>query len=244
MVGIFNNANKVMIGNKEVQSIKIGTSVLYEKSSSGGQQESNILFEDACSSSTNLSKYSSPVNVFQLVTNSSPNLEYNSSNNCYVFTNASSNDWMLYQIPSLDGKSNFTLSMECKIDNKSGPYVGLGVMPNESSLTSVYADLVYSYRYNSSQINCYAQRRRRQTSTNLSTGRVAQAPNSWFKIEMVFDTGTGFTANWKTLSGSVLKTYTGSLSTSVSSRHYGLMLKTSSTSYKVYVRNIKAEKNS
>lgn len=30
-MGIFDNANKVMIGGKEVQSIKVGTGVIYEK---------------------------------------------------------------------------------------------------------------------------------------------------------------------------------------------------------------------
>ena len=32
MTGIFDNASTVMIGNKEVQSMKIGTAVIYEKS--------------------------------------------------------------------------------------------------------------------------------------------------------------------------------------------------------------------
>ena len=83
-MGIFTNANKVMIGNKEVQSLKIGANVIYEK---GG--EPNILFEDSCSSSSGLSNYRTPINIYSSVTYGSPQLTYNSTNNCYAFTNAS-----------------------------------------------------------------------------------------------------------------------------------------------------------
>lgn len=51
-MGLFDNANKVMINNKEVQSIKIGTSTLYQKPS----DDSNVLFDDPCSNDANISK--------------------------------------------------------------------------------------------------------------------------------------------------------------------------------------------
>ena len=242
-MGIFDNAQTIMINNKEVQSLKIGNNILYQKSSGG--QESNILFEDACSSNANLSKYSSPVSVYQSSIGGSPSLTYSSSDNCYVFTNNSSNDWLIYEISDLAGKSNFTFSCECHVSTSSGPYVGLAVMPPTSSLSNTYANLFYIYRYNSSQIYYYAQNRRRTNkSSNVTNGRVTQSPTAWTKIKVVFNSSTGYTVTWEKTDGTVLKTYTGTVSTTnASDRHYGIMLKDNTTSYKAYIRNIKAEKN-
>lgn len=240
-MGIFDNATKIMIGNKEVQSIKIGTSLLYEKAS----QESNILFEDACSSSSGLSNYRTPININQASNSGSPSLTYNSSNSCYTFTNSSSNDWMFYQIPELDGKGNFTLTAEVKIDNNSAPYVGIGTMPNASSLSSTYAEIMYSYYRRSSSTYTYGQRRRRGSSSNITSGNVSQKPNSWFKLEMMFDSSNGVTMTWRKLDGTSLKTTTSTVTvTSPSNRYYGIVFRCNNTSYKAYIRNIKAEKNS
>lgn len=245
-MGIFDNANTVTIGGKEVQSLKIGTSILYEKPS-GGQQESNILFEDACSNNNKLSSYGSPVNINQASMSGTPTMDYDSAENAYAMFGTSSSDYVIYPISTLDGKNNFTFSCEVKVNNSTGyPYVGLGVMPDASSLSSTYADIFYIYRYSATQVNAYAQKRRRTNkSSNSSTGRVTHTPTNWLRIKVVFDNSTGYTCTWEEVSnGSILKTYTGTVTAEVSSRHYGVYMRCYTASYKGWIRNIKAEKNS
>ena len=245
-MGLFTNANKVMIGNKEVKSIKIGTSTLYEKSDGGSS--SNILFDDPCSSNANLSKYGTPVNISQTSNSGTPTMEYDSSNSAYALYGTSSSDYVIYPIPVLDGLNDFTLSCEIKLNNSTSyPYVGLGVMPSASSLSSTYADTFYIYRYNATQVNAYVQKRRRTNkSSNSSTGRITHTPTNWLRLKAVFNNSNDYTVTWEEVSsGSVLKTYTGTVTTSsVSDRHYGIYMRCYTSSYKGYIRNVKAERNS
>jgi len=239
-MGLFDNANKVMIGNKEVQSIKIGNNVIYEK------QSSNTLFFDACDNASGLTNYSSPVNLYNSSINGSPSLSYNSTENAYEFSNNSSNDWLVYPIDVLDGESNFTFSCELKLNNSSSvPYIGLGVIPNTSQLSSTYGEIFYAYRYSSSKVYCYAQRRRRTNkSSNLSTGNYNHSPTNWLRIKAVFNSTNGFTITWEEVSnGNVIKTYTGTTTSSGNNRHFGIFMRSNSNSYKGWIRNVKAERN-
>lgn len=246
MVGIFDNAKSVTIGGKEVKSLKIGTSVLYEKDEGGAS--SNVLFDDPCSSSTNLSKYDTPVPISQSSLSGTSTMAYNSSENAYEMYGTSSSDYVIYPIPVLNGLNNFTLSCEIKLNNSTSyPYLGLGVMPSASSLSSTYADTFYIYRYNATQVNAYVQKRRRTNkSSNSSTGRITHTPTNWLRLKVVFNNSNDYTVTWEEVSsGSVLKTYTGTVTTSsVSDRHYGIYMRCYTSSYKGYIRNVKAEKNS
>ena len=208
-MGIFTNANKIMIGGKEVQSLKIGNNTLYEKASG----ESNILFEDDCSSNQGLSNYRTPININYSSIYGSPQLTYDSTNDCYAFTNNSTYDYLIYQIPKLDGKTNFTFSCECKLDNNNSIYVGLGVMPSESNLSTTYAEIMYAYYRSSTKVYNYVRRMRREaTFTSITTGNSNQAPSSWFKLEMVMDNSNNVTFNFKTLSNTTFKTVSSTIS--------------------------------
>ena len=208
---------------------------------------SQYLFYDACSSSSKLSKYGSPVTIYNSSISGTPTLEYNSTENAYQIYGTTYNDYLIYPIPKLTGKDNFTFQAEIKVNNSTSyPYLGLGVMPSESNLTSTYADHFYIYRYNASQVYAYAYKRRRTSSSSLSSGRVTHAPTNWMRIRIVFNSSGGYTCYWEELDGTNLKTYTGTISTSTKSdRHYGIYIRCgNSTSYKGYIRNIKAEANS
>ncbi|MBP5422964.1 MAG: hypothetical protein J6Y78_11040 [Paludibacteraceae bacterium] len=205
---------------------------------------SQYLFFDACTSSAKLSKYGSPVPIYNATLSGTSVMEYDSTENAYVLYGSSSSDYVIFPISKLDGKSNFTFSCELKVNNSTSyPYVGLGVMPNESQLSSTYTEQAYIYRYNASQVYAYAQRRRRTTSTSLSTGRITHTPTNWLKLKIVFNSTTGFTVTWEELDGTVLKTYTGTVTASISDRHYGIYMRGYNSSYKGWIRNIKAEAN-
>lgn len=242
-MGLFDSANKVMINNKEVQSIKIGNNTLYQKPSA----DSNVLFDDPCSSNANLSKYGTPVPISQTSLSGTPSMAYSSSNSAYEMYGTSSSDYVIYPISALDGLNNFTFSCEVKLNNSTSyPYLGLGVMPSASSLSSTYADTFYIYRYGSTQVNAYVQKRRRTNkSSNASTGRITHTPTNWLRIKVVFNSSNGYTVTWEEVSsGSVLKTYTGTVTTSsVSDRHYGIYMRCYTSSYKGYIRNVHAERN-
>ena len=240
-MGIFDNANKVMINNKEVQSLKIGTAVLYEKSS----PTSKTLFEDACSSNANLSKYGSPISLYNTSISGTQSMTYNSSNVAYELYGSTSNDYVYYPISDLDGKDDFTFEMEVKLNNSTNyPRIGLTISPSTSDLSSTYSDNIFVYRSSSSRTNCYSTRIRRTATSNQSTGYVSQNPTNWTKIKVVFSDTTSYVATWETTTGSVLKTYNGTLSTtSKSDRHYGIHLRGNGSNYLGYIRNIKAERN-
>ena len=240
-MGIFDNVNTIKINNKEVQSLKIGNGVIYEKSS-----PSPYLFYDECNSSSGLSNYGSAVPISQSSLSGTPTLTYDSTENAYALYGTSSSDYVIFPIDVLYGKNNFTFSCEVKLNNSTNyPYVGLGVMPNTSSLNGTYSDTFYIYRYSASQVNTYIQKRRRTNkSSNTSTGRVTHTPTDWLRIKIVFNNSTGYTCTWEEVSsGSILKTYSGTVTTSASSRNYGIYMRCYTNSYKGWIRNIKAESN-
>lgn len=241
---MFTNAKTVIINGKEVKSLKIGNSILYEKSEG---QSSNIIFEDPCSSSTNLSKYGTPINISQTSNSGTPTLTYSSTENAYELYGTSSSDYMIYPITALDGESDFTFSCEVKLNDSTGyPYIGLGIMPDASSLNNTYAETFYIYRYNATQVNAYVQRRRRNNkSSSRTNGRIAHVPTDWLRIKIVFDSSTNYTATWEEVStGDILKTYTNTHAmTNATSRHYGLYMRCYTSSYKGWIRNVKAIRN-
>ena len=204
------------------------------------------LFYDACANNSKLNKYESPISIYNSSLGGVPTMEYDSTENAYALYGSSTNDYVIFPIPKLNGESNFTFSCEIKLNtSSSNPQIGLGVMPNESQLTGTYSELVFIYRYNASQVNAYAQRRRRTTSSSISTGRVNHAPTNWLRIKIVYNSSNGFTATWEEVSnGTILKTYTGTVSAGISDRHYGIYMRCySNNSYKGFIRNIKAERN-
>ena len=206
----------------------------------------SFIFKDACSSNANLSEYGSAISVYNTSISGTPTLAYDSTNNAYSINGTSTGDWVVLPISDLNGENNFTFSIEMKINrSNSYPYFGFAVFPSESSLSSTYAELFYSYRYSSSNgIYTYAQRRRRTTSSTInSTSDSSFDSTQWFRLVVTFNSSNGVTARWEKLDGTEIKTVTTTVTASTSDRHYGLFLRGSSASYKGYVRNIKAWSN-
>lgn len=236
----------ITINNKEVQSIKIGDKTIYQKVEED-YGDPNILFLDACDSSSNLTKYRSPQGIRYASISGSPSLAYDSVNDCYVFTNTTANDFLVYEIKKLDNKENFSLSLEFKFTSTSqnNNTIGLSVSPTtKTSNTTVGFLQPFSA---ASQVQYYVQNRKVSNSnTNvISATRINSfySVRDWNKIHINIDSTTN-KATWtfETQSGTKTTTKTVNIAPSVGDRHYGFFVFCNSSG-SVLIRNIKAEKN-
>ena len=204
---------------------------------------STYLFYDACDSSSGLSNYGTPVNLFQSASHTY-SLSYDSTENAYAYYGSSNYDFYLFPIPLLDGESSFTLSAEFNVKNGgTSAYVGLAVMGDEADLSSVHPN-VWRVKNNGSTT---LQTRDEEiywsgTSTRTWNNNTVSSTNDWFRLKVTFNGTDGYSATFETIDGTTIRTYTGTVNPSISDRQYGFFVSNTDTSSEIiYIKNIKAE---
>ena len=209
------------------------------------------MYVDLCEDDSNVSNYNNIVDLYSWQTgeiNGTPNLSYSESDNCYVLTNNSSSDKLVYVIDDLENEDDFTLSFEVKLDTSStsAPIVGvITSYPQEDLSTSAYSDCAYVNRNSATatHIQVVPIRVSNYTMSPYLSTNVTHTPTEWLRIKMNFDNNNGFVATFEELDGTSLGSYTGSLHDVKTPREYGIYLYSNSDSYKAYIRNIIAIRN-
>ncbi len=194
---------------------------------------STTIFEDACSSATGLSNYGSSVVVRG--TNASASISYNSSENAYEIS-GTGNYFAGIPITPLNGQDNFKITAEMKCSQNSGD-CQIGFYTRDSSDTSKQAysthflgDARYRWFYVTPGANGS------YSAVNTSTNHY----QAYHKMEWIVE-DTSIKMNIYDSNDDVAYTITKDRA-DYTSKEYGLWVDTErGTSYKVYVKNIKAE---
>lgn len=188
---------------------------------------------DPCTSSDNLNGYGSYINLKD-TTSQSITLAYDSTENAYVLYGVNNGGKQsLIPCSYLDGATNFKFEAEVMTKGNSGYYqFGIGLTSTDSKTTS------YNYRLRGdSKIQRY----------NISNGSESESTkvsettqNKWWKLSMVKD-GTTLTTTITDVATDTVKATDTQTITSRNNQRVGLILLAYGTTYKGYIRNIKAE---
>ena len=204
-----------------------------------------IRFDEKCDSSPVNSNISSPILVYADTMNSVQSIVYNSQENAYELS-GSGTDYVILPINGLSGITDIELSCEFKIPYPLNTvWVGLGATPPESgtgqTIDDTYADIICVRALNSNgRTDCiYTKTMTSTTSSTVST--TANRSNmGWIRIILNFTSSNTLTARVEELDGTELATFSKTVSSQVSDRHYGIYYKDNGdTSVKTYIRNIK-----
>ena len=204
----------------------------------------NYIFYDPCTSSSGLSNYGTPVNLYQS-TPHTYSLSYDSTENAYAYYGSSNFDYYLFPISALDGESSFTLSAEFNVKNAgTSAYVGLAVMGDEADLSTVKAN-VWRARNNGSTTLQTIDNEIYRTGTSTKTwNNNTFSTTDWLRLKVTFNGTDGYSATFETIDGTTIRTYTGTVNPSISDRQYGFFVSNTDTSSEIlYIKNIKAERS-
>ena len=203
-----------------------------------------IRFDEKCDSSPVNSNISSPILVYGSTMNGVQSIVYNSQENAYELSGSGA-DHVIFPINGLSGITNIKLSCEVKIPYPlDGVWIGLGVTPPESgtgqTINDTSADVVYVKALNGDGMtSCVYKKSRTSTTTPFPT-TVYRSNTGWIRIILHFISSDRLTARVEELDGTELATFSKTVSSQVSDRHYGIYYRDNGdTSVKTYIRNIK-----
>ena len=203
-----------------------------------------IRFDEKCDSSPVNSNILSPILVYGDEMNGEHSIIYNSQENAYELS-GSGEDSVIFPINGLSGITNIELSCEVKIPYPlDGVWIGLGVTPPESgtgqTINDTSADVVYVKALNGDGMtSCVYKKSRTSTTTPFPT-TVYRSNTGWMRIILHFISSDRLTARVEELDGTELATFSKTVSSQVSDRHYGIYYRDNgNTSVKTYIRNIK-----
>ena len=203
-----------------------------------------IRFDEKCDSSPVNSNILSPILVYGDEMNGEHSIIYNSQENAYELSGSGA-DHVIFPINGLSGITNIELSCEVKIPYPlDGVWIGLGVTPPESgtgqTINDTSADVVYVKALNGDGMtSCVYKKSRTSTTTPFPT-TVYRSNTGWMRIILHFISSDRLTARVEELDGTELATFSKTVSSQVSDRHYGIFYRDNGdTSVKTYIRNIK-----
>lgn len=204
------------------------------------------IFYDECNSADGLSLYNlTPINLYGS-TSGSPSLTYNATENAYQLYGTNSGGYMLYPILSVNNRKNITLSYETKISStNSNLYVGMGISPPETDLSIIYANVIYTAYYSSTQtsLSHYTIKKSSQSSQG-GFGNWSHSPDQWLRTTVVIDDEYNISITWEKLDKSNSYSPTTKVLANVDNDViYGIYVKGTSSSYKGYIRNIRMWEN-
>lgn len=204
-----------------------------------------IRFDEKCDSSPVNSNISSPILVYGSAMNGVQSIVYNSQENAYELSGSGS-DAVIFPINGLSGITNIELSCEVKIPYPLNTvWIGLGATPPESgtsqTINDTYADVVYVSALNSNgRTNCTCKKTMSSTTNPQGSTTVDRSNMGWIRIILHFASSNRLTARVEELDGTELATFSKTVSSQVSDRHYGIYYRDNgNTSVKTYIRNIK-----
>lgn len=203
-----------------------------------------IRFDEKCDSSPVNSNISSPILVYGSAMNGVQSIDYNSQENAYELSGSGA-DYVIFPINGLSGITNIELSCEVKIPYPLNTvWIGLGVTPPESgtgqTINDTSADVVCVRALNGDGMtSCVYKKSRTSTTTPFPT-TVYRSNTGWMRIILHFISSNRLTARVEELDGTELATFSETVSSQVSDRHYGIYYRDNGdTSVKTYIRNIK-----
>lgn len=203
-----------------------------------------IRFDEKCDSSPVNSNISPPILVYGSTMNGMQSIDYNSQENAYELSGSGA-DHVIFPINGLSGITNIELSCEVKIPYPLGDvWIGLGVTPPESgtgqTINKTSADVVYVRASNGDGMtSCVYKKSSTSTTTPFPT-TVYRSNTGWMRIILNFTSSDTLTARVEELDGTELATFSKTVSSQVSDRHYGIYYRDNGdTSVKTYIRNIK-----
>ena len=200
------------------------------------------LLYDECNDAEGLSNYSTPL-IFDGFTEVASGMSLSSSEDYYIISHNNAK-YLYYPIDVLDGKDNFTFTCKIKLNNgTSGTYapcVGLCVTEND---TTVNSEFIGRRWYSTAYAYAYAGTIKNNTISQSSSSNVTIGSAAWMVLEVVFDDSNQYVAKWKKEDGTVLKTYTGTVTSSKADRHYGIVLYANSLNYAGHIKGIIVDSN-
>lgn len=204
-----------------------------------------IRFDEKCDSSPVNSNISSPISIFKDQMSGVQSIDYNSQENAYELSGSGS-DMAIFPINGLSGITDIELSCEVKISYPlNSVLVGLGATPPESgtgqTINDTYADVVYVKALDSNgRTDCTYKKTMILTTGGTDLTTANRSNTGWIRIILNFTSSNTLTARVEELDGTELATFSKTVSSQVSDRHYGIYYRDNGdTSIKTYIRNIK-----
>ena len=204
-----------------------------------------IRFDEKCDSSPVNSNISPPILVYGSTMNGVQSIVYNSQENAYELSGSGA-DHVIFPINGLSGITNIELSCEVKIPYPlDGVWIGLGVTPPESgtgqTINDTSADVVYVKALDSNgRTDCTYKKTMILTTGGTDLTTANRSNTGWIRIILNFTSSNTLTARVEELDGTELATFSKTVSSQVSDRHYGIYYRDNGdTSVKTYIRNIK-----
>ena len=204
-----------------------------------------IWFDEKCDSSPVNSNISSPISVYKDPMNGVQSIVYNSQENAYELSGSGA-DTVIFPINGLSGITDIEFSCEIKIPYPlDSVWVGLGVTPPESgtgqTINDTYADAIFVRPQDSNGSTYCAYTKIKKTAmTGSQSTRVDRSSTGWIRIILNFTSSDTLTVRVEELDGTELATFSKTVSSQVSDRHYGIFYRDDGdTSVKTYIRNIK-----
>ena len=146
----------------------------------------------------------------------------------------------------MSGITDIEFSCEVKIPYPlNSVWVGLGVTPPESgtsqTINDTYADVVYVKALDSNgRTDCTYKKTMILTTGGTDLTTANRSNTGWIRIILNFTSSNTLTARVEELDGTELATFSKTVSSQVSDRHYGIYYRDNGdTSVKTYIRNIK-----
>lgn len=206
-----------------------------------------IRFDEKCDSSNGLSNFDSPIPIYLDRIIGNPTITYNSQENAYELLGTGLEN-SFFPIIGLNGISNLKIS--CEIKTTESEYgdgrIGLGVTPpgsgSSQTVSSTFANIAWISDFKSNKTTPIGLLKiKRGAQLDESTSTVTRTSSDWMRIIMSFDSSNGFDVRYEELDGTELGTFTGTVSSQLSDRYYGIYLKDvgQSSVNKIYIRNIK-----
>ena len=222
--------SNIQSGNYSITAHFDGTGTDYESATSSALTFTpiNLLFYDACNSSSGLSNYGTPVGVGSTI--STNYTSYNSTENAYdVRTNG---DWGMIPITAMTGQDNYKISMLVKTRSNNGASRGgFGFLASDS--TNVFP--CWKIEGNGA---CNYTLKQGSSEPNTKVCDTPNAQRTWYKIELI-KIGTSYTCNVYDSNDTLLGTHTTTVDLGSSVR-CGLY-RVGGSSYGAYVKEIRAE---
>ena len=204
-----------------------------------------IWFDEKCDSSPVNSNISSPILVYGSAIDGVQSIVYNSQENAYELS-GSGDDMVIFPINGLSGITDIEFSCEVKIPYPwNGVWVGLGATPPESgtgqTINDTYADVVFVRALDSNgKTSCVYMPTQKSTTGGTNSITANRSNTGWIRIILNFTSSNTLTARVEELDGTELATFSKTVSSQVSDRHYGIYYRDNGdTSVKTYIRNIK-----